>query len=62
MVMPILNDYQHGTRNAKVYKTNNGDYGVIVFDSNDDYNEFKSYPTLEEAKASAIKWVNNVSI
>ena len=63
MVMPILSDFQHGTRNARVYKTSNGDYGVILFDSEDDYNEFRSFSTKEAADTLAQEWVNkNVSI
>ena len=38
---PIISEYQNGTRNARVYKTTSGQYGVLLFDANDDYNEFQ---------------------
>lgn len=62
-LLPILSNYQNGSRNAKVYKTNNGDYGVIVFDAHDAYEAFTSFPLEEEAEDFAEDWVNkNVSI
>lgn len=62
-MMKILSEYQEGTRNAKVYKTANGEYGVIVYDSQDDYNGFDSFPVVEKAENFAEDWVTgNVAI
>jgi hypothetical protein len=59
---PILSEYQDGTRNARVYRTANGEYGVLLFDAQDDYNEFRSYPTIDEAEDVAEDWVLHESI
>ena len=56
-VTKFLSDYQEGTRNAKVYRTGNGEYGVIVFDAQDDFNGFKSFPSEESAEVFAEDWV-----
>ena len=56
-IMPILSNYQEGTRNAKVYLTQNGHFGVITYDSVDDYNGFESFPTEDEADIFAESWV-----
>lgn len=56
-LMPILSNYQEGTRNAKVYKTTNGEFGVIVYDAQEDYNGFASFPTEEDAENFAEDWV-----
>lgn len=59
----ILSEYQQGTRNSRVYKTSNGEYGVIVFDAQDDFNGFNSFEFLEQAENYAEDWVTgNVSI
>jgi hypothetical protein len=57
-MMKILSEYQEGTRNARIYKTQNGDYGVVVYDSQDDYNGFDSFDFLETAENFAEDWVN----
>jgi hypothetical protein len=54
---PILSDFQEGTRNAKVYKTANGDYGVIVYDADTDYNGFDSFNDITTAEDFAEDWV-----
>ena len=54
---PILSEYQHGTRNARVHRTANGEWGVVVFDSVDDFNGFKSFPREDEADLFAEGWV-----
>jgi hypothetical protein len=54
---PILSDFQEGTRNAKVYKTANGEYGVIVYDADTDYNDFKSFSNEDLAEEFAEDWV-----
>jgi hypothetical protein len=59
-MMPILSNYQEGTRNAKVYKTASGDYGVIVYDADDDYNEFQSFVDEDLAEEFAEDWVLRV--
>ena len=56
-MMPILSNYQEGTRNAKVYKTATGEYGVIVYDAEVDYNEFQSFPDEDHAEQFAEDWV-----
>lgn len=56
-IMKILSNYQEGTRNAKVYKTQDGQYGVIVYDAQDDYNGFDSFSSEEEAEFFAEDWV-----
>ena len=42
-LMPILSNYQEGSRNAKVYQTHNDEFGVIVYDADNDYNGFASF-------------------
>jgi hypothetical protein len=54
---PILSEYQEGTRNARVYKTASGDYGVIVFDADTDYNGFDSFGDINTAEDFAEDWV-----
>jgi hypothetical protein len=56
-MMPILSNYQEGTRNAKVYKDANGQYSVVVFDAQNDYNEFESFPSIDLAEEFAEDWV-----
>lgn len=56
-VMPILKEYQHLERNARVYKTANGEYGVIVYDSTDDFNGFESFQSESSADSFAETWV-----
>jgi hypothetical protein len=58
-LLPILKNYQNGYRNAKVYQTNSGDYGVLTYDATDDHNGFDTFTILEEAYHYAEKWVNN---
>ena len=54
---PISSEYQDGTRNARVYKTANGEYGVVVYDSENDFNWFQSFLTLDDAENFAEDWV-----
>mgnify|MGYP003342537460 CR=1 FL=1 len=62
-MMPILSNFQNGLRNAKVYKTTAGEYGVIVYDANDDFNYFQSFDTEDEAENFAEDRVNgNLSV
>jgi hypothetical protein len=56
-MMPILSNYQEGTRNAKVYKTASGEYGVIVYDAADDFNGFESFSSINLAEDFAEDWV-----
>jgi len=56
-MMPILSNYQEGTRNAKVYKTATGEYGVLVYDADDDYNGFDSFSDIDTAEDFAEDWV-----
>lgn len=50
-------EYQRYTRNARVYRNLNGTYGVELFDSVNDYQEYKSCITLDEATRYAEKWI-----
>jgi len=52
-----LSDYEEGTRNAKVYKLSSGDYGVIMHDSDTDYNGFDLFATEVLAEDFAEDWV-----
>ena len=54
---PIISDHQQGSRNAKVYKTFNGGYGVVVFDAETDYNGFQSFDSIDLAEDYAEDWV-----
>jgi hypothetical protein len=54
---PILSNYQEGLRNAKVYKTTNGNFGVVVYDANDDFNGFESFEEIHAAETYAQNWV-----
>lgn len=56
-LLPILSNYQDGTRNAKVYRTRNGEWGVLVYDSADDYNGYASFDSEELAENFAEDWV-----
>lgn len=56
-ILPIVSNYQEGSRNAKVYKTHNGEWGVIIYDAQDDYNGFASFRTEEDAEDFAEDWV-----
>lgn len=62
-MMKILSEYQEGTRNARVYKTASGEYGVVIYNAEDDFNGFNSFQFLEQAEDFAEDWVTgNVSI
>jgi hypothetical protein len=54
---PIISNYQEGTRNAKVYKNANGDFAVIVFDAENDYNGYESFHNIDDAEDFAEDWV-----
>ena len=56
-LLPILSEYQDGTRNAKVYKTPSGEYGVLMYESETDYNGFEVFPTEDLAEHRAEWWV-----
>lgn len=53
----ILSNFQEGHRNARVYKTASGDYGVLYYDATFDYNEFSTFDTLQLAEDSGQEWV-----
>ena len=62
-LLPILSEYQHGTKNSKVYKMASGNYGVLTYDSVDDYNGFESFGSEDDADNFAEDWVlKNVSL
>jgi len=52
-----LSEYQEGLRNARVYKSNNNMYNVVVYDGNVDEEDFYSYSSLEVAENFAEDWV-----
>jgi len=54
---PIISEHQEGSRNARVYKTSNGEYGVVVFDAETDYNGFQSFHSIDLAEDYAEDWV-----
>jgi len=54
---PIISEHQEGSRNARVYKTASGDYGVLLFDATTDFNDFLSFPTIDKAEDVAENWV-----
>jgi hypothetical protein len=54
---PIISEYQQGTRNARVYRTTSGDYGVLLFDAETDFNDFKSFHIIDDAEDAAEDWV-----
>lgn len=58
-LLPILSEYNDRTKNARVYKTPNGEYGVLTFDSETDYNGFEVFRTEDEAEHFAECWVLN---
>ena len=54
---PILSEYQHGTRNARIYKMANGQYGVNTFEADTDYNGFEAFDNEDDAECFAETWV-----
>lgn len=56
-LLPILSEYQHGTKNAKVYKMANGNYGVLTFEAQNDYNGFETFGNEDDAEIFAEDWV-----
>ena len=62
-LLPILSEYQNGTKNAKIYKMANGQYGVLTYEADNDYNGFESFGSEEDAEIFAEDWVlKNVSL
>lgn len=53
----VVSNYQEGSRNAKIYRMPKGEWGVIVFDAQDDYNGFASFVSEEQAEIFAEDWV-----
>ena len=61
--MLTLSEYQEGLRNARVYLTQNGQFGVVVYDAETDHEEFRSFDTENDADDFAEDWVTrNVPI
>jgi hypothetical protein len=54
---PILSEHQNGDRNARVYKTASGKYGVLMFDASTDFNQFMDYENIDKAEDAAEDWV-----
>lgn len=59
--MPIISEYQEGTRNAKVYKDASGSFCVIVNDEEDTYNSYESFHSINDAEDYAEDWVLKVA-
>jgi len=57
--MLTISEYQEGTRNARVYRTQNGEYGVVVYDSYDDTEKFSTFVSLSTAEDYAEDWVTH---
>lgn len=55
-MMNIISNYQNGTRNSKVYRTETG-YGVLMFEAETDYNAFNSFTDIDSAEDFAEDWV-----
>lgn len=55
--LAVISEYQEGLRNARVYKSNNNMYNVIVYDGNIDEEHFYSYASLSVAEDFAEDWV-----
>lgn len=53
----ILSEFQEASRNARVYKTEIGDYGVLMYDAESDFNAFQSFSDLQLAEDAAEDWV-----
>lgn len=56
-LLPILSEYQHGTKNAKLYKMANGEYGVLTYEAESDYNGFEAFGNEDDAECFAENWV-----
>ena len=52
-----ISEYQEELRNARVYKSDNNMYNVIVYDGNSDEEYFYSYTSLNVAEDFAEDWV-----
>jgi hypothetical protein len=55
--LTVLSEYQEGLRNAKIYRSNNNKYGVIVFDANLEHEGFYCFDTEQVAEDFAEDWV-----
>lgn len=57
ITMNMISEYQYKTRNARVYLTDRGDYHVILYDADFDYNGFHAFKNLNSAEDYAESWV-----
>jgi hypothetical protein len=55
--MILISEYQNKSRNARVYKTDRGDYHIIMYDADYDYNGFHAFMNLDNAEDYAESWV-----
>lgn len=46
----ILSEYAEYPYNARVYKCNNGEYGVLMYIAEEDLNDVKFFPTEQQAE------------
>jgi len=60
-LMPIISNYQDGTRNAKVYRDSSKRFCVLIYDAFDDYNGYESFEDLDIAERFAEDWIMRVS-
>lgn len=55
--MNILSEYSEYPYNARVYKTKKGEYGVLTYIAEEDYNDVKFFSTEQQADDYAEDWV-----
>lgn len=53
----VLSEYMEYPYNARVYKANNGEYGVLMYIAEDDFNDVKFFNTEQQAEDFAEEWV-----
>ena len=55
--MHIISEHFEETRNAKVYRNDKGQFGVDTYDSMDDFNGYRAFPTIDLAENYAEDFV-----
>lgn len=53
----VLSEYMEYPYNARVYKANNGEYGVLMYIAEEDFNDVKFFLTEQQAEDFAENWV-----
>lgn len=54
----LISEYTLGFKNARVYKTTNGKYMVVVYDADSDYEDSKLFDFVDSAEDFSEDWVN----